>query len=48
MRAEKQAVEMGEIKAKIAEFYDSSVWHFVYLNGLFENNERKFSGVLQN
>ena len=39
MRAEKQAVEMGEIKAKIGEFYDSSVWHFVCINGLFENNE---------
>lgn len=39
MKVEKQAVEMGEIRGKIEEFYDSSIWHFVCINGLFEEGE---------
>lgn len=39
MKIEKELVSMDGIKAKIEEFYDKNVWHFVCINGLFEGGE---------
>ncbi|GEM_PF-1281615 len=39
MKIDKTAVEIGEIKAKIVEFYNPNIWHFVSINGLYETNE---------
>lgn len=39
MKVTKELVSIEEIRAKIIEFYDASVWHFVCINGLFENEE---------
>ncbi|MGE4399546.1 MAG: NADH-quinone oxidoreductase subunit C [Campylobacterales bacterium] len=39
MRAAKELVQISEIREKIKEFYDPAVWHFVCINGLFENDE---------
>ncbi len=39
MKAAKELVNIEEIKTKITEFYNPTVWHFVCINGLFENNE---------
>lgn len=39
MKATKELINIGEIKEKIGEFYDPAVWHFVCINGLFENDE---------
>jgi ech hydrogenase subunit D len=38
MKAQKELVAIEEIKAKIAAFYDPKIWHFVCINGLFEEN----------
>jgi Ni,Fe-hydrogenase III component G len=39
MKATKELVQMSEIKEKIKEFYDPAIWHFVCINGLFEEGE---------
>lgn len=39
MKAVKELVALDEIRQKIIEFYDSGIWHFVCINGLFENGE---------
>ncbi len=38
MKVQKEFVELGEIRQKIESFYDASIWHFVCINGLFEDN----------
>ncbi len=39
MKIAKELVNIGDIKNKITEFYDNGIWHFVCINGLFENDE---------
>jgi len=39
MKLAKEPINIEDIRAKITEFYDSSIWHFVCINGLFENDE---------
>ncbi len=39
MKVVKEEVNIGEIRAKISEFYDPLIWHFVCISGLFEEGE---------
>ena len=37
MKTQKEVIDISEIKAKVTEFYDKNIWHFVCINGLYEN-----------
>ena len=37
MKKQKELVDISEMRAKITEFYDPKIWHFVCISGLFEN-----------
>ncbi len=39
MKALKELVALDEIRQKIIRFYDPALWHFVCINGLFEDGE---------
>lgn len=39
MKINKELFPLTEIKTEIESFYDPQLWHFVCINGLFENNE---------
>jgi Ni,Fe-hydrogenase III component G len=39
MKVVKELVGLEEVKAKIIGFYNPAEWHFVCINGLFENEE---------
>lgn len=39
MKTTKELVTLQEIRSAIVGFYDPEIWHFVCINGLFENDE---------